>query len=198
MTLQFSVLVWAKACCLASALVQGDPLPGHGMPLCSACLRKQPSPPADKLRQPLHALVSEWMAGQLADLPDDEKPPQQELDDDIVHMREEALARLMPTFQGCDALSRGEPEDEANASALRRLQASYAGLEAGTPIFTMAGLVQGGTAQSRAGLAFVPDPPDPPDRRDLAASVPPACRRMSPPGLIQHFPSALIVTRPQG
>ena len=98
--------------------------------------KRKPVDVGSHLKGPIEAWVREWMVGQLADLPDDERPSEDELEDDIVRMRDEVLSRQQPTLNPFDGLRAGVPDDAVNRAALQRLKAAFAGMEADTPIFT--------------------------------------------------------------
>ena len=81
-------------------------------------------------------LCEQWFAGQLKDVPEDELPPKEEINRDMIEMRDEVFSRILPTLEAAECLSDGEPDDAANSKQLNRLVGEYEGLEATTPIFT--------------------------------------------------------------
>jgi hypothetical protein len=84
----------------------------------------------------LHILCKEWFHTQIHDLPEDELPPQEEIDQDILDMRDDTFQRVHPFIQSTNAISNGDPDDTANSAALTELLEKYKGHEATTPIFT--------------------------------------------------------------
>lgn len=98
--------------------------------------KRKPVDVSEHLRGPIEGWVREWMAAQMADVPEDECPSAEELEDDILRMRDEVLSRQQLTLSQFDGVRAGSPDDANNASALQRLVAAFAGQEANTPIFT--------------------------------------------------------------
>ena len=97
--------------------------------------RKQQEFP--ELRDELLALCREWFQNQIGDLPDDELPTNEEIEADIVQMRDETFARVISSVPVNKFLSKNNtPDDEENKRILAELVKTYAGHENTTPIFT--------------------------------------------------------------
>ena len=89
-----------------------------------------------ELEDELLLLCREWFDGQIGDLPEDELPPESEIEQDIIQMRDETLERIKEYISGTDAISNHVPNDAANSKAMKELSGKYSGHEATTPIFT--------------------------------------------------------------
>ena len=84
----------------------------------------------------LHMLCKEWFHNQIHDLPEDELPPQEDIDQDILAMRNETYERMQPYIVASDSIVHGQPNDTYNTNALSKLVEAYNGHENTTPIFT--------------------------------------------------------------
>ena len=94
-----------------------------------------------ELKEELLLLCREWFKGQIKDLPEDELPPKEEIERDIIQMRDETFERIISTvptkkFLGND----NTPNDVENEKVFKGLVDAYAGHENTTPIFTILAL----------------------------------------------------------
>lgn len=90
-----------------------------------------------ELKDELLVLCREWFKHQIGDLPKYELPPQEEIEEDILQMRDETYDRLMSSVPVNKYLQKStSPNDEANKMALEELVKAYSGHEKTTPIFT--------------------------------------------------------------
>lgn len=104
-----------------------------------------------ELEDELLVLCREWFDGQIGDLPEDELPPQSEIEEDIAQMRNETLDRIKSVLANSDAIRNRAPDDAANSDALRALSEKYIGHEATTPIFTKLALSKHGVDRYQSG-----------------------------------------------
>lgn len=107
-----------------------------------------------ELEDELLVLCREWFDGQIGDLPADELPPQSEIEQDIVEMRDETLQRILKILANSDALRNRVPDDAANSKAMTELVERYVGHEATTPIFTKLALSKRGTEGYQNGWSL--------------------------------------------
>ena len=90
-----------------------------------------------ELRDELLILCREWFERQIGDLLKEELPPQEEIEEDILQMRDETYARIISSVPVDKYLHKSKsPDDETNRLSLKGLVEAYAGHEATTPIFT--------------------------------------------------------------
>ena len=98
--------------------------------------KKKQVPDYSDFKAELHTLCKQWFDNQIGHLPKDELPPQEEIDQDVLNMRDETFRSMLPCIESSDAMKNGEPDDVANSNALKTLVERYKGHEATTPIFT--------------------------------------------------------------
>jgi hypothetical protein len=84
----------------------------------------------------LHIICKEWLHNQIHDLPEDELPPQEDIDQDILDMRNETFERMRPFIDESESIVQGSPNDKHNLNAFSKLIEEYNGHEQTTPIFT--------------------------------------------------------------
>ena len=90
-----------------------------------------------ELKEELLVLSREWFKNQIGNLPEDELPPEKEIEADIVQMRDETFARIISSVPVQRYLTNSnEPADEKNTKALGEIIVAYSGHEDTTPIFT--------------------------------------------------------------
>ena len=104
-----------------------------------------------ELAAELLVLCKEWFEGQIGDLPVDELPPDDEIEQDIIQMRDDTLRRVQDSLLRTDAIQKGKPDDAANSSALSELIRRYSGNESTTPIFTKLALSKYGVERYQSG-----------------------------------------------
>ena len=102
----------------------------------------------------LHVLCKEWFHNQIHDLPEDELPPQEEIDRDIVDMRDDTFQRVLPFIQSSKSVVDGQPNDTHNLSSLYQLVEKYNGHESTTPIFAKLALSKAGEPKYQAGWSL--------------------------------------------
>ena len=108
-----------------------------------------------EIRDELLLLCREWFQFQIGDLPDDDLPPQEEIEADIVQMRDETFDRLISSVPADRFLQKsGIPDDEKNRRALAALVKAYAGHDRTTPIFTKLALAKVDEPRYRGGWAL--------------------------------------------
>ena len=90
-----------------------------------------------ELKDELLILCKEWFKRQIGHLPNEELPPQEEIEQDIRQMRDETYERVIASVPVNKYLQKSKtPDDEKNRLALEQLAEAYAGHETTTPIFT--------------------------------------------------------------
>lgn len=104
-----------------------------------------------ELAAELLVLCREWFEGQIGDLPAEELPSNDEIEEDILQMRDDTLRRVKDRLLSTDAVQRGRPNDVANSSALSELIQRYSTHETTTPIFTKLALSKHGDARYQSG-----------------------------------------------
>ena len=96
-----------------------------------------------EIKEELMVICREWFQCQVGDLPADERPPQEEIEQDIIQMRDETYHRVISAVPRKKFLrDDGRPSDAENARALKLLVERYAGHEDSTPIFTKLALAK--------------------------------------------------------
>ena len=89
-----------------------------------------------ELEAELHLLCREWFEGQIGHLPPDELPPQEEIEADVLEMRNDVYRKLSPMLKSSSALRGRKPNDAENDTTLANLVSAYSGRESTTPILT--------------------------------------------------------------
>lgn len=90
-----------------------------------------------ELKEELLTLCREWFARQIADLPEDELPPREDIESDAVRMRDSVYDQVIAAVPPHKFLGTAtSPDDEENQRVLQTLIQAYAGHESTTPIFT--------------------------------------------------------------
>jgi hypothetical protein len=105
----------------------------------------------DSLAWAVEILSREWFQGQVGDLPPNELPDKQEMEDDIADMRDDILRRVDHVLSASDAVKNGEPNDLANRAAIVRLVEEYSDLDQSVPIFTKLALSKVNDPAYRSG-----------------------------------------------
>ena len=114
---------------------------------------KQPDHP--ELKEELLILCREWFQHQIGDLPEDELPPDEEIEQDIVQMRDETFKKLISTVTTKKFIGKtNEPDDDENRETLQELVKAYAGHENTTPIFTKLALSKIDEPRYQSGWAL--------------------------------------------
>ena len=90
-----------------------------------------------ELKDELLALCREWFQKQMRDLPEDELPAKEEIETDMVRMRDEIVTRIVTCAPAKNLLKENKvPDDEGNKRAIAELVEAYSGHEDKTPFFT--------------------------------------------------------------
>ena len=88
-----------------------------------------------ELHAELLVLCEAWFERQIGDVPKDELPPRDEIEDDIVRMRDGVFGRVIGAVPSDAFLDEtGRPDDARNRARLEALADAYRGHEATTPI----------------------------------------------------------------
>jgi len=94
------------------------------------------APDYTEFLEELHLLCKEWFHNQIHDLPEDELPPQEEIDQDIIDMRDDTFQKVLPIIESSNSVRDGLPNDSLNSKVILELVEKYQGHEQNTPIFT--------------------------------------------------------------
>ena len=104
-----------------------------------------------ELEAELHLLCREWFEGQIGHLPPDELPPQEEIEADVLEMRNDVYRKLSPMLKSSSALRGRKPNDAENDTTLANLVSAYSGRESTTPILTKLALSKRGDERYQTG-----------------------------------------------
>jgi len=99
----------------------------------------------------LHILCKEWSQNQIGDLPEDELPSQEEINQDILDMRDGIFKRVLPFIQSSKSIVDDQPNDSQNLQTLSQLIEKYKGFEKTTPIFTKLALSKENDPRYKSG-----------------------------------------------
>lgn len=113
--------------------------------------KKKQVPDYSYFKAELHTLCKEWFDNQIGHLPKDELPPQEEIDQDVLGMRDEIFRKMLPQIESSNAIRNGGPDDEANLYALETLIEQFRGHGATTPIFTKLALSKADKSEYGSG-----------------------------------------------
>jgi len=115
--------------------------------------KKQPDYP--ELKEELLILCREWFEKQIGDLPEDELPAKEEIEEDILRMRDETFDRVISSVPAEKFLETVRvPNDDENKRALEDLVKAYSGHEDTTPIFTKLALSKIGKPRYQSGWSL--------------------------------------------